>query len=138
MYSIRHIGLEALQQAMKNIANIPDEVQIDMLNAQADVIVDAQVYTAGTMLQGPYYKGAVAKSVFKAKPRKRRTGYYIDIGFKGTQHGNRLAEIAFVNEFGKKSQPARQFIAKANELSAEASATAGYDVYDKWLHRSGW
>ena len=137
MFAVSHIGLEALKQALENIESITDDVQKDMLNAQADVVVDAQVYTAGTMLQGPYYKGGVARSVFKSKPRKKKSGLYIDIGFRGTQHGNRLAEIAFVNEYGKKGQPARAFIKHANEISAEASATAGYDVYDRWLNKNG-
>lgn len=137
MFQVTHVGLDSLKKALKDIENIPDDVQKEMLTAQAEIIEDAQVYTAGTMLQGPYYKGGVARSVFKSKPRKKKSGYCIDIGFKGEQHGNRLAEIAFVNEFGKKGQPARPFIKTANELSAEPSAKAAMYVYDKWLKKKG-
>jgi len=137
MYSVTHVGLNALKDALKDIERIPEDVQDEMLNAQADIVVDAQVHTAGTMLQGPYNEGEVARSVFKSKPRKKKTGRYIDVGFKGEQHGNRLAEIAFVNEYGKKSQEARPFIRKANEDSAEPSTKAAFEVYDKWFKKNG-
>jgi len=137
MFSITTVGLEGLQRALKDLENIPINVQKDMLDAQADVVVEAQVYTAGTMLTGPYYEGAVARSVTKSKPRQRKSGPYIDITFKGLQHGTRLAEIAFINEYGKKSQPARPFIKKANEMSAKASEDAAMRVYDKWLNSKG-
>ena len=45
----------------------------------------------------------------------------------------RNAEIAFVNEFGRKDQKARPFIRTANEASAEATTRAGLEVYDRWL-----
>lgn len=137
MFSVTTVGLEGLQRALRDLENIPLEVQKDMVDAMADVVVDAQVFTAGTMLQGPYYKGAVARSVFKSKPRMRKSGPYVTISFKGMQHGNRLAEIAFVNEYGKKGQNARPFVKKANEISAKASDDAALEVYDKWLKSKG-
>jgi hypothetical protein len=61
----------------------------------------------------------------------------VDIEFKGESHGNRNAEIAFVNEYGKKSQPARPFIKTANTISDEPSKKAGFSVYDDWLKSKG-
>jgi hypothetical protein len=137
MFSVTVDGLKELQRAMQDLENMPLDVQIDMLDAQADVVADAQVYTAGTMLIGPYYEGAVARAVSKSKPRKRKSGPYIDITFKGMQHGTRLAEIAFINEYGKKSQPARPFIRKANDDSMGHSEMAALQAYDKWLKTKG-
>ena len=45
----------------------------------------------------------------------------------------RNAEIAFINEYGKRGVPARNFIRKANEQSAAASTQAAAAVYDKYL-----
>lgn len=131
------VGVDALAKVLKDISTIPDEVQGQMVDAMADVVKDAQVYTAGTMLTGPYYRGDVAASVTKSKIKKRKTGAYVDVEFKGEAHGNRVAEIAFVNEYGKKSQPARPFIKTANTISDEPSRKAGFDVYDKWLTSKG-
>ncbi|MGI6239979.1 MAG: hypothetical protein ACOYI5_10185 [Christensenellales bacterium] len=137
-FEVTTVGVESLQRALKNIEEVPYEVQSDMVEEMAKVVEDAQVYTAGTMLQGPYYEGEVARSVYRSKPRKRKSGPYVTIGFRGMQHGNRLTEIAFVNEFGKKSQSARPFIKTANELSKAASDAAGLRVYNEWLKKSGW
>lgn len=131
------VGVDALAKVLNDIANIPQDVQGEIVDAMADVVKDAQVFTAGTMLQGPYYQGDVAASVTKSRIKKRKSGPYVDIEFKGTAHGNRLAEIAFINEYGKKSQPARPFIKTANELSDEPSKKAGLDVYDAWLKSKG-
>jgi hypothetical protein len=135
--SITTVGVDALAKVLKGIAKIPETVQRDMVDAMADVVKDAQVYTAGTMLQGPYYKGDVAASITKSKVKKRKSGPYVDIEFKGESHGNRNAEIAFINEYGKKKQLARPFIKTANTLSDEPSRKAGFDVYDNWLKSKG-
>ena len=50
---------------------------------------------------------------------------------------NRVAEIAFINEFGKKNQPARPFISQANESNAGAAVDAAADVYDRYLSSKG-
>jgi hypothetical protein len=60
-------------------------------------------------------------------------GATVKIEFKGTQHGNRLGEIAFINEYGKKSQPARPFIAKAIKDADAAGAEAAKTVLDAYL-----
>ena len=109
----------------------------EMVDAQAKVVEQALVYEAGTMLQGPYYAGGVARSVTRKKPRITKTGASEVITFKGTQHGNRLGEIAFVNEFGKKGQPARQLIRKANDESANPAADAAREVLDEFLKDCG-
>lgn len=136
-FAVTTVGVDALANVLKEIANIPQQVQGEIVDAMADVIKDAQVYTAGTMLQGPYNEGGVASSITKSRIKKRKSGPYVDIEFKGEQHGNRLAEIAFVNEYGKKSQPARPFIKTANKLSDEPSKKAGRDKYDAWLKSKG-
>lgn len=136
-FAFTTVGVDALAKVLKDIANIPQDVQGRMVDAMADVFRDAQVYTAGTMLQGPYYRGDVASSVTKSKIRKRKSGPYVDIEFKGESHGNRNAEIAFINEYGKKKQPARPFIKTANELSDKPSQEAGLAVYDAWLKSKG-
>ena len=130
-------GAKELAKALNKAAEIPLEAQEKMVDAMADVVVEAQVYTAATMLQGPYYQGDVASSIKKNKLRRTKSGPYVDVVFKGMAHGTRVAEIAFVNEYGKKSQPARPFIKTANTISDEPSKKAGFAVYDDWLKSKG-
>ena len=131
------LGIDRLYKDLSQVAKIPQKVQEDMVNAMGDVFAEAQVYTAATMLQGPYYQGDVASSVKKSRIKKNKSGPYVDIEFKGESHGNRMSEIAFVNEYGKKSQPARPFIKTANQISDKPSQEAAFKVYDKFLKSKG-
>jgi hypothetical protein len=131
------LGIDRLYKDLSQVAKIPQKVQEDMVDAMADVVEEAQVFFAATMLQGPYYQGDVASSIKKKKPRRTKSGPYVDVVFKGMAHGTRVAEIAFVNEYGKKSQPARPFIKTANTISDEPSKKAGFAVYDDWLKSKG-
>ena len=130
-------GLEGLMADMRRAKEIPPGVLKDMVQAQADVTEKAMVYNAGTMLQGPYYEGAVAASVKAGKPRVSKSGASVTIKFEGTQHGNRLAEIAFINEYGKKSQPARPFIKKATREAQDPGADKARVILDRFLSSKG-
>ena len=129
--------LDELLLSMEEIAAIPDAVLAEMLNAAGDVVVREQRNTAASMLQGPYNRGAVAAAVRKKKPRRKKDGASLEITFDGTQHGTRLAEIAFINEFGKKGQAARPFVRTANERCAGEATEAQARVYDAWLKGKG-
>lgn len=130
-------GLDEIIDTFGGIDGSLDTVMDEMLSAKGDVVVEAQKKTAGTMLQGPYNKRAVMGAVTKGKARKIKGGRALDITFEGEQHGNRLAEIAYVNEFGKTNQPARPFIQTANEQSADAATEAAADVLDRHLKNKG-
>ena len=136
-FAVTTVGVDALTKVLRDISDIPESVQGEMVDAMATVVSEAQIYTARTMLQGPYYRGDVARSVTKSKVKRLKSGPVVDIEFKGEAHGNRVAEIAFVNEYGKTGQPARPFIKVANELSDEPSKKAGRDKYDAWLKSKG-
>lgn len=123
---------------MINAMAVPNGVMNDMLHAAADVIVAAQRKTAKSMLSGKYKTGEVAESIGKSRIRTNmKDGKYIRIIFKGsrTRRGivTRNAEIAFINEFGKHDQPARQFIRVANEQCEDAALEAAGRVLDKFL-----
>lgn len=126
-------GAKELMVSIQQAGDIPADILAQMVERQAKPIEEALVYNAATMLVGPYYEGGVATSVKAGKPRVGKGGATVKIEFKGTQHGNRLAEIAFINEYGKKSQPARPFIAKSIKDADEAGAKAAAAVLDAYL-----
>ncbi len=126
-------GLDGLENMFSHISEIPYNVLEQMLDKQADILVRAQKETAAAMLQGEYYKGAVVKSIAKGPLKRKKDGLVRYIIFKGYQHGNRLAEIAFVNEYGKRGQPSRPFIQMAIEKCADETLNAAWAVFDKWI-----
>ena len=129
MANLSTSGLEELIGGFDAIAEIPDEVALEMLVAEAEVIAPAQEAEARAMLSGKYSTGETAQSITYDKKLKKTTdGRAIYVYPKGTRrHGNkrRAAEVAFVNEFGKQSQPARPFIHPATDAAAR--------VYDDFL-----
>lgn len=128
-------GLNELMLSMQEIAQIPDDVVDEILNAQADVTVEAQK-AAGRQL-GVEDTGITLQKLKKGRVKLRKGQRVLYITPTGSRKRGktrtRNAEIAFINEFGKKGQKARPFIKLGNEKSAEAATAAGFRVYDRWL-----
>lgn len=49
--------VEGLLLSMEEIAKIPDEVQMEMIDAGAEILKNGITRNAEIMLRGPYYKG---------------------------------------------------------------------------------
>lgn len=137
MANLSTSGLEELVGGFDAIAELPDEVVLEMLVAEAEVIAPAQEAEARAMLSGKYSTGETAQSIsYDKKLKKTSDGRAIYVYPKGTRrHGNkrRAAKVAFVDEFGKHGQPARPFIQTANEKAADPATDAAARVYDGFL-----
>lgn len=138
-------GLGPLIDGFASLASLPDDVIDDMLDAGADVIVEAQQAEIQRQWNGPYSMGISAKSI--GKDRKIRTtkyvgitGRYINIYPQGDRKRSKKgksvcnAEIAFINEHGAPergiaARPAiRTAIAKAEDAAVDAAERA-YHAY---------
>ncbi len=128
-------GLDDLMLSLQEIAELPDAVTDEMLNAGADVVVQAQ--KAKIAAYGILDTGKAMRSVKKGKVKIKNGQRAIYVTPTGSRRRGktitRNAEIVFVNEFGKRGQKARPAIRDANEASAEATTAAQAAVYDKWL-----
>ncbi|MCM1220553.1 MAG: hypothetical protein NC548_39310 [Lachnospiraceae bacterium] len=135
MAEISTSGLEELLSDMAAIAEIPDAVLLEMLTAEAEVIVEAQAAEARAM--GVYDTGTTAESItFDKKLKTTADGKAVYVYPKGSRSDGsrrRVAEVAFINEFGKKGQPARPFINTANERKGDEAVKAAEQVYDDFL-----
>lgn len=128
-------GLDELTLSLQEIAEIPEDIQDAMLNAQADVVVPAQQQKARD------YKvqdtGLMIRSIKKGKVKTQKGARVLYITPMGSRVRGKTkttnAEIAFVNEFGSRHQKARPFMKDANESCAEETTQAAFRVYDEWL-----
>ena len=120
-------GLDNLLLSFRELAQIPDEVVDDMLNAQADIAAAAQQEEAKKMLVGDYVTGTTALSIKKGKIKLKNGQRVLYVTPTGTRKRGkrkisktRNAEIAFINEYGDPGHriPARPFIRTANERTA--------------------
>ncbi len=136
MATLNVTGLEEIMAKMQKGLHIPEGILDSMLDAKGGILIKAQKRNAETMLAGPHYTGGTAAAVASGKKRKLGDGKEMDIIFKGSRHrGNtttRNAEIAFINEYGKKGQPGRPFISKANEENADEASAAAEAVFHAW------
>lgn len=129
-------GISQLAISLEEIREIPDDVLDQMLEAEADVIEKAQKDKGKAY--GVHRTGVTLGSIERTKTSKIKDGRAIYILPMGTNaDGNRNAEVAFINEFGKRGQPARPFIHDANEEKADEAVDAAAAVYDKFLSSKG-
>lgn len=127
-------GLDALSDDFAALAALPDRVIEELLNAEADIIAEAQRSTAREMLTGEYATGTTAASIKKGKVKKTASGSSITVAPAGTNdRGDRNAEVLFINEYGKRGQPARPAVRTANERAEKEAVEAGEKVLNDYL-----
>lgn len=145
MAQLTHSGIVELMLSLEEIAEIPAKVQDEMLNAGADVVVQAQKRAAEAMdvQDTGLVIDSISKGPVKVKDGKRVIYVYPrgtrvrGVDKKGKPIRVRNAEIAFVNEYGTTHHPARPFVFQGNETSAEETTQAEAAVYDRWLESKG-
>ena len=132
-------GLDSLMLSLEEIASIPDDVAAAMLDAEAQVVEEAQI--AEGMSMGVYRTGETLRSIRRGKMKKGRDGsrtvYITPQGVN--EMGERNAAVAFINEYGVPSRkiPPRPFIATANEKAAGPAVAEAEKVYDEFLKEKG-
>ena len=130
-------GLNGLLEDLEALAGLPDSVADGILEAEADVIVQAQREEIGRQWKGPYSEGISAGAVKKGKVKEGRAGRSITVSPQGSRKRGgksvRNAEIAFINEYGAPGRgiAARPAIAAAN--AEEAAVEAGERVFNAYL-----
>lgn len=126
-------GIDGLILSLEEIAELPDDVAKAMLDAEAKIVEEASI--AAGMQLGVYRTGQTLSSIRRGRMRKGRDGvrqmYVTPQGVN--DRGERNAAVAFVNEFGKREQPARPFMHLAAETAAAPAAEAAANIYDEFL-----
>ncbi len=127
-------GLDTLREDLAALAALPDSVIDRILDAEADVIAKAQQEETARQWQGDYATGTTSRSIKKGKARKSGDGRAVTVAPQGTNaRGTRNAEVAFINEYGKRGQPARPAIRDANERKGQEAVDAGEKAYHAYL-----
>ena len=134
-------GLDALILGLEELAALPDEVLLEMLEAEAEVIKAAQVRSIQETFSAQRTHQLEQSLKVNSQLRRSRNGYaYITMTPSGTrENGVRNAEVAFVEEFGAKNRgiPAHQWMRRANESAADDAVEAAARVYDQHLEDKG-
>lgn len=140
MAEFKAVGLDELALSLQEIAEIPEDIQDEMLRAQGNIVAQAQRESA--QRYGIQRTGTLIRSI---KPGKVKLDKHGSLVLYVTPVGSRVrgrkkttnAEIAFLNEYGTRGQRARPFMRDANERSAEAATQAAADIYYRWQESRG-
>ncbi len=134
-------GFDDLVKAFENISNVPESITTKALT-EMENIAATEIKASGERygVRDPESNVHVLDKIKINKPKKTETGGYADVTFSGsrTRHGDqtRNAEIAFINEYGKRSQQARPFVGEAMEKNADKIIKAGAEVIGDWMEKS--
>jgi len=133
MASINVVGLEDEQDFFDRLAQLPDDVQTQILEAQGKLVLQA------IRQKGQMYRvrdtGGTLDSLKRGKVRRDKRGdMSVYVRFEGRNaRGVRYAEIAFVNNYGKAGQPARPFVTQAVQAVEQAALDAAAEIYNDWV-----
>lgn len=126
-------GLGDLMLSMQQISEIPEDVQSEMLNAEADIV--AKTIKEKGEEYGVHRTGETLAHIKKGKIKRDKDGNLcIYVTFAGkNEKGTRYAEIAFINNYGTSKQQARPFVTYAEIKAEKPAGEAAEAVYNKWL-----
>lgn len=127
-------GLEELMNDLEAVAELPDTVACEMLNAQADVVKKAQVNKIAEI--NLVDTGQLRDSIDKTAVRRSGAGRYLEVYPQGIRkNGVRNAEVGFIHEYGAPGRhiPAKHWAYNANEGCAEETTEAAREVYNNYL-----
>ena len=134
-------GLRQLEELFRNLSEIPEPVTTAALDAMTEVAMQ-KIKMRGESMgvrdpeSGTHILDTVAPS---GKVKISGARAYKDITFKGSRQrgktSTRNAAIAFINEYGRRGQPARQFIRTAFDADQEAICAPGIDIINGWIER---
>lgn len=140
MAKLEITGMDDLNAAFGRLQDVPPDIKTRALNQMADIAA-AGIHRSGEALgvRDPESNVHILDKISKSKPKLSASGGYQDVTFSGTRRRGhtttRNAEIAFINEYGKRGQPARPFIGQAMTENEEKIAAAGGDVLGDWIEK---
>ena len=141
MATLKLEGFEDLQNAFQRIYDIPWPVQEEALDRMAEVAAE-EIRAQGERMgvRDPDSNVHILDKIKRKKAKKTDSGGTEEITFTGsrTRDGvrTRNAEIAFVNEYGKRNQRARPFIGTAMTSKEEQISAPAEDVIGDWIENN--
>ena len=141
MASLELQGFEDLADAFRRISEIPFSVTSEALDGMAEVAMD-KIYDQGQRMgvRDPKSDVHILDKIKNNKPKQTETGGYETITFSDSRTRGktrtRNAEIAFVNEYGKRGQAARPFIGLAMTQNEDAILQPAEKTIGDWIEKS--
>lgn len=132
-------GFDSLVLTFDEMSEMPESVLDDMLEAGA-AVAEREIRAVGKSY-GVHRTGVMLDSIGHNRPRPSKDGRAVYIYPQGSRPNGsktkRNAEVAFINEFGKKNQAPRPFMRDAAEKAADEAAEQEEKVLNDYLSTKG-
>lgn len=130
-------GFDELNAAYEKLKDIPHSVTQDVLEAMGTVAMERIRETGEAMgVRDPESSEHILDKLKLSKVTYTKDGGYLKVTYSGKRLRGKTttqnSEIAFINEFGKRGQPARPFMKTALDKSADEISQAGADKLSAW------
>lgn len=141
MANLTFSGTSELTDAFNRIHDIPWDVTENALDGMAKVAA-AEIKSAGEYMgvRDEESDVHILDHITTKKAKQTDDGGYEKITFDGTRRRGktttRNAEIAFVNEYGKRGQDARPFMKTALSQNEELISAPGVKVIGDWIEQN--
>ena len=135
------MGIQELDSMFQKLGNVPDSVLSEALQEMAQVACD-KIRSQGESMNVRDPESDVHildKIQLSGKPKMTKSGGYQNITFSGSRTRGRKrtktrnAEIAFIQEYGARKQPARSFIRTALSRYETAICAPGVRILNDWF-----
>lgn len=138
MAEFRMEGLAEVEKLFGSLENIPEDVQDEMLRQGAAVLEEEQRKQARAFRVQD--TGLMIRKIKLGRIKRLKDGskaiYITPTGTRTRgKTKTRNAEIAFIAEYGKKTQKARPFLATAMAKAEDAIIAAEDKVYGEYLEQ---
>ena len=134
-------GFNELSEMFRDLAPIPEDVMTAALDSMATV-AERSVKSSGLSMgvRDSESNVHILDKIRHTKPKNTEDGGYSNVTFSGSRTRGKIktrnAEIAFVNEYGKRGQSPRPFIRVAAESKGDQIAQAGEQVIGNWWDKT--
>lgn len=141
MATVQVEGFAELASMFDQLGEIPFEVLSEALESMAEAGERAVRATGSAMgVRDPESSVHILDNITHSKPKQTDDGGSCAVSFSGSrtrgQTRTRNAEIAFVNEYGKRGQAARPFIRQAAEEYADQISAPGARIIGDWQEQT--
>lgn len=141
MANLEISGIDELNAALSRMANMPQSVKAEALTAMGNAAAKKIRDTGERMgVRDPESREHILDKIKVKKPSLTTAGGKTEVTFEGTRTRGktktRNAEIAFVNEYGRRGQNPRPFVGTALSEGAAEIVKPGADIIGDWQEKT--
>lgn len=139
MASFSTMGIDDMSLSLEELADLPEDILLAMLEAEGEVVKQAQVSELAAFARTHQLEQSIDMSHKLKRDRAGTPGISVYPGGVRRDGKTRNAEVGFIREHGapRRGIVPAQWMRKANSKAETEAAQAAEKVYRNWLDSLG-